>query len=328
MRSSAIAARPSDAIGCPPLRSKQRRGFVEAALAAPQLAQPGQAVGRHAGTANGQLVAGARQFALRFVPCPAPHADRGVLRAADSEQRLQSPFAAVFLDALAPLHGAAMIARAIAGADQIAAGQRDQQTIGQLAGEDRGAHLVELAKSIGDASGCDQRKSEERASDHLVVDGADGLRDADRLPGERFRSFRIPIVQQREHGVASGEKRVLRRVGLSFQQTAGALEPAFGDAFFAAERGAVPRHPDGDAGGGSVIAAAAVAAKRAFARVEHHVREVEPPRGEPKPFERLGRLFDLQETLERACSCLQPGPRLSRDRLAVPPVRSVDRSEE
>ena len=138
---------------------EERRRFVEASLAPPQLAEPRQAVGRHARPADGQLVAGVRQLAFRLVPRAAPHADRRVLRPAHGEERLQPPLPAVFLDAVAPLDGAAVIADAIAGADQIAAGERDQQAVGQLAGENRRADLVELAQSLGDAPRRDERES-------------------------------------------------------------------------------------------------------------------------------------------------------------------------
>jgi hypothetical protein len=110
---------------------EQRGGFVEAALTArssPRRARPSVVMpGRQRASSSHALVSS------RSASSHAPrHMQTGrVLRAAHGKERLQPPFAAVLLDALAPLHGAAMIAGAIAGADQIAAGERDQQTIGQ-----------------------------------------------------------------------------------------------------------------------------------------------------------------------------------------------------
>src|SRR5258705_10376231 len=125
---------------------EQRGGLVHPTLAAPQLAEAREAVGRHARTADCQLVARAGQFAFGLLPRAAPHADRRVLRPADGEERLEAPFPAVLLDAVAPLHGAPVVAHAIARPDQVAAGEADDQPIGQLASQDRRPDLVELAK--------------------------------------------------------------------------------------------------------------------------------------------------------------------------------------
>jgi hypothetical protein len=135
---------------------EERCGFLQPSLPAAQLAETCTSVGRHAGPADRELVAGAGQFAFGFVPRAAPHADRRVLRPTDGEQRFQSPLATVFLDAVAPLHGARVIAGAIAGANQVTAGERNQQTIRQLAGEDCGTDLIELAQSFADAPGGDE----------------------------------------------------------------------------------------------------------------------------------------------------------------------------
>ena len=54
---------------------EKRCGFVETALPAPQFAEPGQSVRRHARTAEGELVAGVCQLALGFLPRATPHAD-------------------------------------------------------------------------------------------------------------------------------------------------------------------------------------------------------------------------------------------------------------
>jgi len=189
---------------------EERGGVFQPALTAAQLAQPRASVGGHARTADGEFVARTGQLTLGFIPGAAPHAHRRVLGPADGEQRLQSPLAAVFLDAVAPLDGTRVVAGAIAGADQIAAGEGNQQAIGQLAGENRGAHLVELAQAIANAARGDEREPVQCPSDHLVIDRADRRSDADRLEGQRVGGFRIAIVEKGEHRIACGEKGVLR----------------------------------------------------------------------------------------------------------------------
>ena len=144
----------------------------------------------------------------------------------------------------------------------------------------------------------------QRPSDHLVVDRADRLPDADGLDGQRVRRFRIAIVEQREHRGARGEKGMLGGIGLAVQQSARALQPAFGDALFAAERGAVPGEPDRDASGRRLIAALAIGAKRALARIEDDLGEVEPPGREAETFERLRRFLNGEQPLEGALRLL------------------------
>src|SRR4029450_8222734 len=118
----------------------------------------------------------------------------------------QSPLAAVFLDTVTPLNGARVIAGAIAGANQVTAGERNQQTVRQLAGENRGTDLIDLAQAFADAPGGDEREAVQWASYHLVGDRADRLPDADGLEGKRVGDFRIAIVEQGEHRGAGGEK--------------------------------------------------------------------------------------------------------------------------
>src|SRR5689334_2012254 len=97
--------------------SEERRRFFEASLTTTQLAEAGESVDAHARPADCELVARVGQLPLRFIPRTAPHAHRAVLRAAHGEERLEPPLAAVRLDSLAPLHGATVIADAIARAE-------------------------------------------------------------------------------------------------------------------------------------------------------------------------------------------------------------------
>lgn len=92
----------------------------------------------------------------------------------------------------------------------------------------------------------------------------------------------------------------------------GLLVSGVGDAFFTAEGGAVPANPDRDARGRHLIAAVAVGAIGALARIEHDVREVEPPRGEAEALQRFRCFLDRQRTFERALRLL-PGARVQRD---------------
>ena len=288
---------------------EQRRRFVEPSLPPPQLPEAGKAVAGHSRAAERELVAGVRQLTLGFFPGAAPHAHRRVLRPAHGEERLQSPLPAVFLDAVAPLDRALVVAEAIAGANQIATSERDQQAIAQLAGERRRADFVELAQPLRDPAHRHEREPVQRAADHLVVDRADRPADANGFGRQRFGFFRIAVVQEGEDRGASGQKSVFGGVRLPFQQAARALEPALGDAFFAPERGTVPCDPDGDPGGRQLIAAAAVRAIRALAGIEHDGRQIEPPRRQAEAFERFRRFLGLHrpfEGLER----LLPGSRL------------------
>ena len=198
---------------------EQRGRFVQAALPPAQLAEARASVGGHAGPADRELVAGAGQLAFGFIPRASPHTHRRVLCPANGEQRFQSPLAAVFLDAVAPLNGAGVIAGAIAGANQVTAGERNQQTVGQLAGENRGTDLIDLAQAFADAPGGDEREPVQRASHHLIIDRADRLPDADGLEGQRVRRFRIAIVEQREHRGTRGEEGMFGGIGLAVQQS-------------------------------------------------------------------------------------------------------------
>ena len=88
-------------------------------------------------------------------------------------------------------------------------------------------------------------------------------------------------------------------VRTALQQPMGPLEPAVRDRLLAAERRGVPGEPDGHPRRAQAVVALAIDAIRAFADVEHDVGQIEPPGGEPEPFERLGSLLVLQRPFER-----------------------------
>src|SRR6185295_10579059 len=82
------------------------------------------------------------------------------------------------------------------------------------------------------------------------------------------------------------------------QEAAGALKPTVRDRMLATECPRIPREPDGDSGRRSTISALAEQPIRPFARIEHHVGIIEPPRGQREPLERLGALLFAQYGLE------------------------------
>ena len=131
----------------------------------------------------------------------------------------------------------------------------------------------------------------------------------------------IAIVEQGEYRGAFGQKGVFRRIGLASSRRRARCEPAVGDACFAAEGGAVPGQPDRHAGGRALVAAAAVGAIGALARIEHHLREVEPPGRQAETFERLRRFLNGEQPLEGALRVLP----LASVQAARPPARSSTR---
>ena len=131
---------------------EERHRLVELSLPAPQLAEPREPFARHRRPARRELVGGGRQLALRFIPRAAPHAHRRVLRAAHREERTQAPLPAGFLEPIAPLRRAIVVADAIARRNQVAAREPHQHVVLHLARQHRRAHLVERAQSFGDAA--------------------------------------------------------------------------------------------------------------------------------------------------------------------------------
>ncbi len=201
-----------------------------------------------------------------------------------------------------------MIANAVARADQVTAGERDEQAIAQLTSENRRTDFVELAQALGDAAHRHQREAVQGAADHLVIDLSDRLADANRFCGERLGLFGVAVIDQGEDRGTRSEEGVFRAVGLSFEQAARALDPAVGDAGFAAKGSAVPRNPDRHAACRHHVAAVAVGLVGALARIEDDGRQVQPPRSQAEPFQGFRRLLGREGPFERLPG-LQPGPR-------------------
>ena len=115
--------------------SERANGWPRPDRTAPPLppAVPGGGEARASRTSASAVIAGrvaasssvaADQFLFGFEPRAAPHADRGVLRAAHGEQRAQAPFRTKHLEPRAPLDRALVVAHALAGGDHVAARQR------------------------------------------------------------------------------------------------------------------------------------------------------------------------------------------------------------
>jgi len=284
---------------------------IQLSLPAPQLAKPHEPFSGHGRSRRHQFIGRRRQLALRFLPCASPHADRCILRPADGKQRAESPFRAPRLEPIAPLHGAIEIMNPLAGGDEVAAGQADENPIGHLAGKHSGIDLVELPKAVGDVSAGDAGEAVKRATDHLVVHGSDSLSDPHRFRRQLLRFLRISIIQKRKDTCPQRQPRVLRRIGLSFKETACALEPAAGHGLLAAKSRGVPGKPHGHARSGRAIVALEKAAIGAFPRVEYDVGKIEPPGRKGESFERFGVVALLQAQLERLL-CLLPVAALER----------------
>ncbi len=278
---------------------EQRHRFVKLALAPPQLPEADQPLARHGGPRRGELAGCRGQLPLGFRPRAAPHAHRRVLGPAHGEQRPESPALAEGLETIAPLHRPLVVADALAGGNQVAAGEADHRAIAHLAGEHGGVDAVELAKAFRDMTRGHARKAVQRASDHFVVDRAERLANPHGLGGKRLSRVRIAIVEQREDPASQRQPRMFGRVGMAVQDPAGLLEPSVGDRLFTAERGGVPGEPDRHPRRAEAVVALSIDAIGALPDVEHHVGQIEPPGGEAEAFERLGVLFDAQMRFER-----------------------------
>ncbi len=139
----------------------------------------------------------------------------------------------------------------------------------------------------------------QRAADHFVVDRTERLANPHRLGGKRFGRVRIVVVEQREDPASQRQPRMFDGVRMALENPTGLLEPSVGDRLFTAERGGIPGKPDRHARRAEAVVALSIDAIGAFADVEHHVGQIEPPGGHAEAFERLGILVDAQTRFER-----------------------------
>ena len=301
---------------------EQGHRLVEFSLAAPQLAQPYESFARHRRAGVRELVGGGRQLALGLFPRAPPHAHRRVLGAADGKERPQSPLRAERLEAIAPLDRALVIADALAGGDQIAAGDPDHDPVGHFTGQHGGVHLVELLQSFGHAPGRHPREAVERTSDHLEVGGAERVPDSNRFGRELLGPPRIAIVEQRKDAAAQREPRVFRGFGTALEEAMRALQPTVCHRVLAAERRRVPGQPHRNPRGSERIVALAINAVGALPHIEDDVSEIEPPGGETQSFERLGLFLYLKRRFKCQASRLP----ISAIERRTAGVETVDRS--
>jgi hypothetical protein len=214
---------------------EKRRSLHEPSLPASKLGEAHLSVRRHCGPAGGELLGRGHELLLLLEPGAAPHADRGVLRAADGEEHAQPPFRAELLQPRAPLHRAVVVAHAIAGGNHVAR-QTDGDQILELAGEDRRIHFIERPHALGHGAGGDEREAADRATEHLEIDAARGLRGADALGRVLERAVRIAVLEQCERARAALEPRALRTLALVLEQPTRALQPAVRNGALAAKR--------------------------------------------------------------------------------------------
>ena len=278
---------------------EQRHRFIELSLAPPQFSQAHEPLLRHGRTRRGELVGGDGQLAFSLLPRAAPHAHRGVLRAAHGKQRPQFPFRTERLEPVAPLHRALIVANALARGNQVTAGETDQHPIAQFAGQHRGVHLVQFLKTLRDSTGRHARKAVERASNHLVIHRPERLTDPHGVRCEFFRFLRVSIVEQGEDTSPQRQPRMFCRIRKTLQQAMCPLQPPVRNCLLAPERRRVPGEPDGHPRRSEAVVAFTIQAVRAFAGVEHDVGQVEPPGGQAQTFERLGIFSGLQRRFER-----------------------------
>ena len=236
---------------------------------------------------------------LGLVPCAAPHAHRRVLRAAHREQRPEADLLAERFQTIAPLRCALVVVDAFTGRNQVAARQTDQHAISHLACEHGRVHFVELLETFDHRAGSDASEAVHGAADHLVVHGARRLSDTHDLGRQLLRLVGIAVVEERPDAGARSEPGVLGSIGQALEETPRPLQPAVGHRLLAAERRRVPRQPHRQSRRAQAVAALAIAAVGALARVEHDVGKIEPPRREAKTFERLGTFLQPQHVFER-----------------------------
>ena len=131
---------------------KQRLRLVQPTLPPTEFAQSSECLGNHAGAARLQLVGGADQLRFGLGPCALPDAGGGVLRAADREEHAEVPALAELAQARTPLRRAVVFAHAIAGGNQVAAGQADRHVVLHLARDHGCVHRVQLLHALRNLS--------------------------------------------------------------------------------------------------------------------------------------------------------------------------------
>lgn len=110
-------------------RAEQRLGISQATLSTPQLGQPQRTLGRQARRVAREQLAGSLQLGLGTLPFATPRQDAGVVRAAHSHERVHPGSVAQLAQAFAPLSGATVITRLLAGEDHVAERDSDRPAL-------------------------------------------------------------------------------------------------------------------------------------------------------------------------------------------------------
>jgi hypothetical protein len=225
--------------------------------------------------------------------------------AAHGPQRADVPAFRHARDTLAPLAGTLEVAHALAGEDQVTAGEADRDRVAHLAGGRRRSGLVETRHALGDLALADPRQAIERDRRHLQVDVAE-------LSAERL-GLRAALARHR--GVARvDERRLAQRQPAPFprraaplEQPAGPPQPAVANRALAAHCAVVPGERDRDPRRVDRPAGVAIARIRALAAFERQLGLVEEESSPRQSLEGLRRFFPLQRLGEEPLRCLPVG---------------------
>ena len=245
---------------------------------------------------------GARQaqFAFGVAPLAARDQHRGVVSAADLEQGLHVPALAERLHTAAPLDRAVVVAHAIAGVHQKAAGLTDGIERHHVARERRRHRFVEAAHAVGDAAGVDQRERLQRQTHRFEIDEA--VRAAERrgLDALTARACAVAVDDPRPVAFPQHRPPVFGRPFLSLEQAAGAVDPAPRDRRRAVIVEGIHHHRQRHPGGRPAIVALLIQLVGALSRRERRGCVIDPPLGPAEAFVPLGRLAAAKRRAEAA----------------------------
>src|SRR5919198_2487918 len=303
--------------------AQQPPRLLQPALLAAEFREPDEAVPPLCRPPGPQVRGCPEELLLRLRPDAAPGEDAAVVRPTKGEERPQAGAIAVLGEALAPLRRPIVIAHALAGEDQIAAGEPDLGPVGHLAADGGGARLVQQPHPLLHAPQADERQALEGARGHLEVEIAERLGKLPRLHAQPPRL--LGVLTQGPRRLAQRKPSMLRAALDILEQAARPLKPAVRHGTLAAKGGVVPGEPGGHPSRVAGATALAVETIRAFPSLEGGARVVEPPRGHRQALERLRALVDSKRLLEASSSFLPPAPTQGltarRDRVGSKPER-------
>ena len=223
-----------------------------------------------------------------------------------------------------PLNRALVVADAIAGRNHVTARQADRHQIVHLAGDHCRVHFIQRSQSLRDGAGGHERQPLHARARAFRGRGCRPLsRHECTLTRARTPDRDRPLrgVPTRPHGFRARPSRpnpigpraaVVRAAAIRSRPR------------FHRETPSSPTPANRNPRGIALIASFEKQPVRAFPRVEHDVREIEPPRGHAQPFQRLGTLMHRQHGF---VGLTRVGPRTRGERLVsgVAIERSVSR---